>query len=406
VLLCRAALAAAIVYFVAVGMLALWFPADGLDLYVSYVAGAAARSGSSPYVHAVYLETWERLGPPPALAESRVLPFAYPPSWLPLAMVLSLLPWSVALACWKLLSAASLVGIVLLTVRVLYPDELDACDRRAVWCFALTLSPTIAVLFIGQSSLFIVFLIVLSAACLERGRVVESGLALALAAMKPQLAAPYVLFLLARGELTVLALAAAGNAALAGLGLYASGTRLDAYLDAAARWAGGNLPTSQIPVGIANLLGSVTNLGVVAVTAIGMLAGVAVVAAVAVGRGTRGGGRRALAEVLPVLLLAAPLGFRCNAYDLVALIPLFAWARAHGTPRTLGRAIQALCLVLIVPRAALHVAYEKVAAGLVPYDAYYVGETTFRSWVLVLLLPLALMAWRARVAAPARRPST
>jgi hypothetical protein len=130
---------------------------------------------------------------------------------------------------------------------------------------------------------------------------------------------------------------------------------------------------------------------------------VAVVAALAFGRGTSGN-RRALAEVLPVVLLAAPLGFRCNGYDLVALIPLFAWARAHGTPRTLGRAIQALCLVLIVPRAALHVAYEKIGAGLVPYDAYYVGETTYRSWVLVLLLPLALMAWRARVTAPARRP--
>ena len=49
VLLSRVALVAAVVYFVAGGVLALWFPANGLDLYVSYAAGAAARSGSSPY---------------------------------------------------------------------------------------------------------------------------------------------------------------------------------------------------------------------------------------------------------------------------------------------------------------------------------------------------------------------
>jgi alpha-1,2-mannosyltransferase len=405
VVLSRAALAAAVVYFLAGGVLALWFPANGVDLYVSYAAGAAARSGSSPYEHTVYLETWDRLDPPRAVAESRALPFAYPPSWLPLAMALSLLPWGVALACWKLVSAASVVGIVLLTFRMLPAAELGTGDRRVVFCFALTLSATISVLTIGQSSLFIVFLVALSAVCLERGCVVGSGLALALGAMKPQLAVSYALFLLARGELTVLALAAAGNAALLGLGVYVSGARLDAYLDAAARWAGNpiNHPTSEIAVGLASLLGHLTNLNVFALTAIGMAAGVALVAGLAFERGSKA--RRPLAETLPLLLLAAPLAFRCNSYDLVALIPLFAWARAHGTPKTLGRAIQALCLVLIVPRAALRIAYGKFAAGLVPYDAYYFGETTFRSWILVLLLPLALMAWRARLTAPVPRAS-
>ncbi len=390
----RAALAAAVVYFVAGGG-ALWFPADGLDLYVSYVAGTVARSGASPYEHAAYLETCARLGPQ-GVAAACVLPFAYPPAWIPFAMALSLAPWSVALAAWKLVSAACLVGLVLLTVRVLYADALDACDRLAVWCFALTLSPTISVMILGQSSLFIVGMLVLSAACLERGRRVGSGLALALGAIKPQLAAPYVLFLLARGGLAVAALAGAGTAALAGLGLYLSDVRLDAYLDAAARWSGNNPSTSHIAVGIANLLGHLTSLDLAAVTAIGLLAGVALVGALAFGRGP-GGARPALADVVPVVLFAAPLGFRCNAYDMVALIPLFAWARARGTPTRLGYAIQALLLVLLVPRGALRLVYENLAAGMVPFDAYYVGETTFRSWVLVLLLPLVLMAWRARL---------
>src|SRR5262249_32081967 len=152
-----------------------------------------------------------------------------------------------------------------------------------------------------------------------------------------------------------------------------------------------------------NLLGNLTNLGVAAVTAIGVVVGVALVAALAFGRG-RSNDRASLAEALPVLLLAGPLGFRWNAYDLVALIPLFAWAPAPAPPRTLGRAIQALCVVLIVPRAALRIANETIDAGAVRYDSYLVAETTFRSWILVLLVPLALMAWRARIAAPAGRP--
>ena len=394
----RAALVAAVAYCVAGGVGARWFPADGLDLYVSYVAGTVARGGTSPYDHAAYLETCARLAPPGGVHVACVLPFAYPPAWIPFAMVLSLAPWGLALAGWKLVSAACLAGIVLLTVRVLYADALDACDRLAVWCFALTLSPTMSVLTLGQSSLFIVCMLVLSAACLARGRRGGAGLALALAAIKPQLAAPFVLFLLVRAELGVLALGAAGNAALAGVGLYASGVRLDAYLDAAARWSGNNPSTSHIAVGIAKLLGHLTSLDLASVTAIGMLASVVLVGAVAVGR-ARGGARAGIADVLPVVLFAAPLGFRCNAYDMVALIPLFAWARARGTPTRLGYAIQALLLVLLVPRGALRLLYERLAVGLVSYDAYYVAETSFRSWILVLLVPPVLMAWRARLAA-------
>jgi hypothetical protein len=37
-----------VIYFVAAGVLALWFPADGLDLYVSYVAGVCSLRGNVP----------------------------------------------------------------------------------------------------------------------------------------------------------------------------------------------------------------------------------------------------------------------------------------------------------------------------------------------------------------------
>ena len=404
----RAVLVLAVFYFVAGGLFALWFPPDGLDLYVSYVAGKAVWHGASPYDPVAYRAMWDSLDSPPVLAVSRDLPFAYPPAWIPFAMALGAAPWSVALACWKVVSTAALVGVVALTTHALYANALDACDRLAVWCFALTLSPTISVLTIGQTSLIILFFLVLSAVCLEHGRIVTAGLALGLAAIKPQLAAPYALFLLARGELAVLALGAAANAVIAGLGVWVGSVRLGAYLDAAARWSANNPATGHINVGIANLLAHFTSLDLAAVTAIGVLVGAALVLVLAFERDAAGN-RRAVAGLLPLVLFAAPLAFRCNAYDMVLLIPLFAWVRTRGMPNGLGSAIQALCLVLLVPRAGLHLAYERVMAGLVPYDAYYVAETTFRSWILVVLLPLVLMAWRrveraTATAAAAQRP--
>ena len=112
-----------------------------------------------------------------------------------------------------------------------------------------------------------------------------------------------------------------------------------------------------------------------------------------------------ISDVLPVILYVAPLCFRCHGYDLVALVPLFAWSRAHGTPKPLGYAIQALCMTLILPRAALRIGYEAFLSGVMSPAAYQVAEFSFRSWILVLLLLPVLLALRRRVGLPAVRPA-
>jgi hypothetical protein len=69
-----------VIYFVAAGVLALWFPADGLDLYVSYVAGVCSLRGTSPYDHEAFLKAWQTLKTPPRLQSTASFPCAYPPS--------------------------------------------------------------------------------------------------------------------------------------------------------------------------------------------------------------------------------------------------------------------------------------------------------------------------------------
>jgi hypothetical protein len=200
----------------------------------------------------------------------------------------------------------------------------------------------------------------------------------------------------------VVGIAGVCSALLTWLGLHLSQSDPSTYLVAARKWANDNSPTSHIAVGIASLLAHLTPLDAVTATAIGMLVGVALVGGLAF-RHRGADVSQTTAELLPVVLYAAPLCFRCNAYDLVTVIPLFAWSRAHVTPKPLRYAIQALCLVLLVPRTALRIVSDKLAAGVVPYDTYRVGELTFRSWVLVLLLPLVLSALRARFDARSNR---
>lgn len=390
----RAGLALAIAYFVAGGVLALWFPADGLDLYVSYVAGRCSTEGVSPYERAAYEQTWQSLDTPPSLASTVDLPFAYPPSWIPVCIGLSRLPWGGALVLWKLLNVAFLVGSVVLTFRLLDPDGHDPHDRYMAWGFALVLSPTISVMTTGQTSLFVLGALLVANQALREGRAVVAGLALAAAMTKPQLAMPFAAFLLFRREITTLSVTMAFGAVLTGVGLALSHSDLGTYVASVGTYAKSNAPTSHIAVGIASLLAHLTALDAGSATLIGVGVGVLLVAGVAF-QHRNDDSWIATASALPVLLYLAPLGFRCNGYDLVALIPLFVWSRTGNLPILSSRTIQGLCWALIVPRGAIRFAFGAVPAGLVADDVFRVAELSFRSWILALLLPLVLSAMRA-----------
>ncbi len=398
-LLRRTAVAAAIVYFVAGGVLALWFPSDGLDLYVSYVAGVCAADGESPYDHATYVRGWDRLPVPAGLAGTRPFAFAYPPSWIPACIALSRFSWPTARALWKTCNVAFLVASVLLTFRLLHVARLAAADRALVWCFALALSPTLTVLAVGQTSLLVLCALVAAAVLVDEGRPALAGLALAVAVTKPQLASALVLFLALRGAVRPLAVGAAVALALAALGLLLTGTSLRSYIAALGEYTAINGPTSHIAVGIASTLAHVLRLSTPVATAIGIAIGLLLVAGLAARRSDVGGAG-AHGSIAPVVLYVAPLAFRCHAYDLVALIPLFAWSRTRDTPRRVRDAIAMLCLVLVVPRAALELVWRRTLTATVSPAAFEFVERGYRSWILLLLLPLVLSALLRRADGP------
>jgi hypothetical protein len=110
-------------------------------------------------------------------------------------------------------------------------------------------------------------------------------------------------------------------------------------------------------------------------TSIGALVGIALTAIVSFRARTR--------EPLPALLYFGPLAFHCNSYDLVALIPLFVWSRVATVPAALRATLQGLCV-------GIRLVYQTLAGHLVAEDVYRVVELTFRSGILVLMLPLVL----------------
>ncbi len=391
----RVAVVAAAVYFVAGGVLSLWFPTDGLDLYCWYVAGTCAARHESPYDRATYMRTWDGLASPAVLADTRAFPFAYPPSWIPVCLGLRRFPWPVARALWKIVNVASLVAALRLTFWLLQRTGLAADDRAAVWCFALVLSPTLTVLAVGQTSLLVVAALLAAGVSVSEGRPVVAGLALAVAMTKPQLASAFVVFLLLRGELGVLAVGAACSLALSVLGLVLTRTSIGAYVTALETYTQWNGPTSHVAVGIASLLAHLTSASTPVATAIGAAFGLALLAAVA-WRRDGAGNRLAWPDALPVVLYTAPLAFRCHAYDLVALIPAFAWSRTPAMPRSLRLAIQGLCAVLILPRAALRIAWDAILGSATAPDAFLLVERGFRTWILLLLLPAMVLALRRR----------
>ena len=206
--LVRACLILSLAYLVIAGVIASWSPAlNGLDLSVCYVAGATAMRGASPYRHAELVETRRAL--PPSVAAKASLPFGYPPAAVPACILLSRLPWEVANALWKALNLAFVIGCVALTIRLLPDLHLAPDAKYLAWSIAFAFSPTVSVLLVGQSTLFVLCTALLAVVLSERGKPAAAGACLAFSLIKPHLIFPLVGFLLVRGKYGVVLMAGA-----------------------------------------------------------------------------------------------------------------------------------------------------------------------------------------------------
>jgi hypothetical protein len=390
-LLYRIVLGLTIGYCLTAGVLALWTPGENnIDFSVCYVAGATAVAGSSPYSHGELTKTRSELGGTVGTKPS--YPFAYPPSVIPACVLLSRLPWDGAQAFWKLLNMSFLIGSVLLTFRLFRGLEFGIRDKYLIWSFAFIFSPTVSVLLVGQSSLFVLCAALLAIVFYQHGKPWPAGFSLALALTKPHLIIPLVLFLLSRRQIKILLIALTAVLGLGMLGVSIGHSTMDSYLRGLQRYAYMNSPTNPRLVGLQNLAGGVFGLSPTVTSVLSVISGLVLVGITLLWDRTEAL-RNYIVDVVPVLLIISVFAFGAHSYDLVFLIPVLIWATGRG-----HFPIVALCLVLIVPLSAVKIIYEGTLSHALPPSLFRTVLEPFRSWILLMLCGLAMYVMRGRMA--------
>jgi Glycosyltransferase family 87 len=385
--LVRACLVLSLAYLAVAGVIASWSPAlNGLDLSVCYVAGATATRGASPYRHHELVETRRALHP--SVAAKTSLPFGYPPAAVPACILLSRLPWEVANAVWKVLNLAFVIGCVVLTIRLIPDLHLAPDARYLAWSIAAAFSPTVSVLLVGQSTLFVLCTALLGVVLSERQRPAAAGACLALSLIKPHLIFPLVAFLLVRRKYGVLLIAGAITALLTVVGLYLGHESLGGFLEALGVYTSWNSPTNPRLVGIQNLASNVFGWPRFAAQAAGLTLGLLFLALALILERARS--RRGGENALPAILVVSVLSFGAHSYDLVFLIPVCVWAIGRVQTDRRFLPIVLLCALLVVPLGAVTLVSRLLPPGSVGDSLFRVAIEPYRSWILLILMTLVM----------------
>jgi hypothetical protein len=393
--LSKVGLLLSLAYCLAAGVFALWSPAqNGIDLAVCYVAGVTTMRGSSPYSYEELTSTRRTLNT--TLAAKPSYPFAYPPSAIPACVLLSLLPWEEAQALWKLLNLAFLIGSVLLTFRLFSGLHYAPDDRYLAWSFAFVFSPTVSVLLVGQSSLFVLFTALLAMVLYHLGKSWSAGLSLALALTKPHLVFPLVGLLLFRRQYKATITAIATFAVLAVAGLYIGHSNIDSYLQGLRTYASLNNAANPRLVGIQNLTTGVLGLSAFGGSMLSVICGL-VFLGFTLFLDSKKRCRDRTEDVLPLVLIVSVLAFGAHSYDLVFLIPVCVLAIGRWREDRRFLPIVILCFILIIPLSAVTIAYEELLSHSMPLPVFRVVIEPFRSWILLIMFVLVVYVTYRRV---------
>ncbi len=148
-----------------------------------------------------------------------VLPFQYPPFAVLPFLPLAWLPIRTAYYLWGALNLGFFVAALALLSRSIPELEKAPRVRAFLWLASFSLLPFLSALMLGQLSFLVLLSYVAGFTLLLRGREVEAGVVLAVAAVKPQLMIVVPLLLLSKARWGVLAGMAVGLGCLFGLSL-------------------------------------------------------------------------------------------------------------------------------------------------------------------------------------------
>ena len=188
------ALALAIAYFAARGVLRGWL--DSGDLSVGYSGGSAWLAGSDPYAVSILQERLAAAGGGERLVNQlEHLRNVYAPTTLPLFAPLAVLPWEGALLVWLLIDVGATVFIAVGLARLL-GWRLRATATIAFTAALLALAPVHSTIASGQTGLAATAALVGALLAQRSGRAVWTAALYALAvALKLQIGLPFLAYL-------------------------------------------------------------------------------------------------------------------------------------------------------------------------------------------------------------------
>ena len=168
------------------------------DFRFVYVAGLNWLRGISPYDFEAWVANWRGV-PHDFLAGPPTQPFVYPPHWALLAVPLAALPWHWATRIWDVVSVAAFAATVALCGSML---GRGSWSRPALWLLAAaaTFSGVVRyALWESQMGLLPLLGVVGAVSAWRRGSPRALAAFAFVAALKPQIAALPLLFLLLNG---------------------------------------------------------------------------------------------------------------------------------------------------------------------------------------------------------------
>ncbi|GJQ29015.1 MAG: hypothetical protein HBSAPP03_08990 [Phycisphaerae bacterium] len=416
-----------------VALAAAWFAYRGpvralregnYDAALVYASARAWLTGHNPYVGADASSAWRAAGGPierdPMSTRAQAV-LLYPPATFVALAPVAALPWNTAEIAWTAMNAALWVLTLAWSAR-LAGLTWGSTAGRTYWALGLAFAPAHTCVAHGQTAVLAVACAAAGVLLAARGRGAWAGVLLALgAAVKPQVAALYIVHQAGRRRWLVAGVAVAAVGVIFALGAWRMSSAGVAWspawkgnLDAFTSLDDGN-PTSTNPlrfqlINLQYLLHTFTDdAGFVRWATVGIVAGLcAAYFAADLGRSTRRGDLSALAMVGVASLLVT----YHRAYDAAILVFALAWAlavlgdaEAGGNARRWAWAALACVLVFMVPGAsALNAVQGRLPAWLTGSWAWESLVMPHAVWAL-LGLGGVLIASRAGEARSAETPA-
>ena len=171
------------------------------DFAFVYAAGRSWLAGVSPYNFDRWNAEWAAIRPPETHV-AQPMPFMYPPHWGPIAALMALLPWPVAMRVWDAVNVLTYLGACIFSAK-LVGVELQALARQpSVWLVLAiaTLNPALRYsIFQSQMAIFSTFGVVGAFWAWHEKRKVWLAVFAFIASLKPQVGVLPLLYVFLNG---------------------------------------------------------------------------------------------------------------------------------------------------------------------------------------------------------------